>query len=95
MTSNIKKTSGWNGAVETITLPYTATKDGLIKVLIVPPKSGSVSYIYINEDGDAHVRGYSTSGSYTVIIPVTKGSTYTIGTSANINPNALYRFYPL
>ena len=80
------------GSAEAVTFPFTATKSGLCIAIITPPTS-STSYIYIAEDGTAYWRGASSGGlQYSMVIPITKGKTYTIQASSNYNFNGGVKF---
>lgn len=80
------------GEPQSITFPYTATKDGII-VVSVNPSSGNASYLIIDDSNGKRFANASTGGGqYNVVIPTKKGLTYTIVSSGNTRTTDT--FYP-
>lgn len=79
---------------ETVSMPFAATKSGILSGIITPATSSS-SYIIIQEDGTTCARGWSSGGSaYSITLPIVKGKTYTVYSSSNVG-TPVYRFYAL
>lgn len=79
---------------ETVSMPFAATKSGILSVVVTPGTSSS-SYIIIQEDGTTCARGWSSGGSaYSFTVPIVKGKTYTVYSSSNVG-TPVYRFYAL
>ena len=92
-TSEIKQLNGF-GTPTTVTLPFTATADGIV-VIIVNPSSSADSYLYIKENNSYHYEGSSRGGlAYTLVFPVKKGRQYSIGDATNAAISRGVRFYP-
>lgn len=72
--------------VKTVTLPFTALKNGVCVCTVNPSQSNSYSYIW---DGSAVVgAGSCTNGAqYSFPFLVEKGKTYSVKDSSNINKN--------
>lgn len=72
--------------VKTVTLPFTALKNGVCVCTVTPSQSNSYSYIW---DGSAVVgAGSCTNGAqYSFPFLVEKGKTYSVKDSSNINKN--------
>lgn len=91
---SVKTVGGAWGAVQSISFPFSPTKDGVV-VGFVAPSSSSASYLYITDDGAAYVRGSSTAGSsFGFSFPAKAGHTYAISASSNIGSNSAYKFVP-
>ena len=92
-TSIIKKLNGF-GTPTTVTLPFTATADGIVVIIINPP-AGADSYFYVSEDGSYHYEGSSRGGlAYTLVFPVKKGRKYANAAATNAAISRGVRFYP-
>lgn len=92
-TSEIKKLNGF-GTPTTVTLPFTATVDGIVVIMVNPPSSTD-SYYYIKEDGSYHCEGSSRGGlAYTLVFPVKKGRTYANTAASNAVITGGVRLYP-
>ena len=90
---NISKTVGGWGTPETITMPYTPTKDGMCVFTLIPSTS-SASYFYVKTGGNDYIRGSSAGGSsYNVVFPVIAGNEYYVSNSSNIGTR-VYTFVP-
>ena len=84
--------TGW-GTPETITFPFTASKDGMV-VGYVAAQSNAASYVFINEDGSSYARSSSYGGSgYGICFPARAGCAYTIALSSNIGSSS-FKFVP-
>ena len=82
------------GNPTTVTLPYTATVDGIV-VIIVNPSSSDDSYLYIKEGSSYHYEGSSRGGmAYTLVFPVKKGRTYSNAAASNAVITGGVRLYP-
>lgn len=92
--TKIINSMGKFGAVETLTFPFTATADGIVIAVNVPPNN-TASYVYVSEDNNVHARIYSTGGiTETLIFPVKKGCKYAISSSSNYSFSTGIRLYP-
>ena len=92
-TSEIKQLNGF-GTPTTVTLPFTATADGIV-VIIVKPSTSADSYLYIKEDNSYHCEGASTGGTtYTLVFPVKKGRRYSNAAASNAVITNGVRLYP-
>ena len=92
--TKIMNNMGKFGTVDTLSFPFTATKDGIVVAVVVPPNT-TTSYTYISEDSTVHARGASGSGyNYTLVFPVKKGCKYAIAASSNSAFNNGVRLYP-
>lgn len=92
-TSIIKKLNGF-GTPTTVTLPYTASVDGIVVIMVNPPSSAQ-SYLYIKEDNSYHYEGSSAGGmAYTLVFPVKKGRTYSNAAASNAVIAGGVRLYP-
>lgn len=90
---NISKTVGGWGTPETITMPFTPTKDGIV-VGAITPSTASNSYVFINDNGNQYMRAMSSGGTgYGMTFPVIHGHAYTIQTSGNVS-SSVYTFIP-
>lgn len=93
MASGTIKRHGF-GNPESVTFPFTATKDGFVIAICTPPTS-NVSYVYITEDGSPHARFYGMSNQQgTLVFPVKTGRTYAESNISNIAYTGGVRFYP-
>ena len=89
MTSTIKKNSASFKDGGTKTFPFTADTDGILTILCIPTNSTSTAYLYLNRNGNAYARGASMQGlQFTLTIPIRKGETYSVGSSANVSYTA-------
>ena len=84
---------GKYSSVQSVEFPFTAEADGICIAIVTPP-SNATSYVYITEDGQAHARGSSTGGQYTLTFPVVKGNAYALQTTANYAFTRGVRLYP-
>lgn len=75
--------AGWD-TPQTVTLPFTPTKDGFVVGLMAPNTSAN-SWMYINDDGSQYARAMSSGGTgYGMSFPVITSHSYTIANSGNI-----------
>lgn len=78
------------GTYATITLPWTAPKDGFLRVYLSPANTNTAYLLISGNNGEGTLRVNSSYGmaEYS-IFPVNKGATYTYNTGGNIGTYAL------
>ena len=92
MATGTIKTGAWS-ATESVTLPFTAKKDGVLLVSARPDTS-SVMYYYIS-DGTIFPIAISTTGGTrgAASCPIKRGVTYSLNSSSNIKTVTLEACY--
>lgn len=94
MATGTIKTGAWS-AVESVTLPYTAKKDGILYANL-RPTSSALAYYYIDDETVGQTVGNVVSRDGVraqQAIPIRKGHNYKLNASANVNTVTLTAYY--